>query len=106
MALLPAVLISPSPLPSPCSLVDESGQRSERLDEWRSYLQFLQDCEDEEAWLVEKQRICTAGITAKDLRAVLAMQQKHKVRRQTVSLSSACVWCSYFSTTQVHKHGI
>ncbi|XP_043236847.1 spectrin beta chain, non-erythrocytic 2-like isoform X8 [Amphibalanus amphitrite] len=59
-------------------LVDESGRRSDRLDEWRSYLQFVQDCEDEEAWLVEKQRICTAGITAKDLRAVLAMQQKHK----------------------------
>ncbi|XP_037069817.1 spectrin beta chain, non-erythrocytic 1-like [Pollicipes pollicipes] len=59
-------------------LVDESGRRSERLDEWRSYLQFVQDCEDEEAWLVEKQRICTAGITAKDLRAVLAMHQKHK----------------------------
>nr|CAI5856342.1 unnamed protein product [Callosobruchus analis] len=38
----------------------------------------LKDQEDEEAWLVEKQRICQAGITAKDLRGVLSLQQKHK----------------------------
>lgn len=48
------------------------------MEEARNFYQFLQDQEDEEAWLIEKQRICQAGITAKDLRGVLALQQKHK----------------------------
>lgn len=49
------------------------------LEEGRNFYQFLQDQEDEEAWLIEKQRICQAGITAKDLRGVLSLHQKHKV---------------------------
>lgn len=49
------------------------------LEESRNFYQFLQDQEDEEAWLIEKQRICQAGITAKDLRGVLSLQHKHKV---------------------------
>lgn len=49
------------------------------LEEARNFYQFLQDQEDEEAWLIEKQRICQAGITAKDLRSVLNLQQKHKL---------------------------
>ncbi|CAH0552966.1 unnamed protein product [Brassicogethes aeneus] len=48
------------------------------LEEARNFYQFLQDQEDEESWLIEKQRICQAGITAKDLRGVLSLQQKHK----------------------------
>lgn len=58
---------------------DTSAKRRALLDEARNFYQFLQDQEDEEAWLVEKQRICQAGITAKDLRGVLSLQQKHKV---------------------------
>ncbi|XP_060523506.1 spectrin alpha chain, non-erythrocytic 1 isoform X2 [Cylas formicarius] len=53
--------------------------RKTALEEARNFYQFLQDQEDEEAWLVEKQRICRAGIAAKDLRGVVALQQKHKV---------------------------
>lgn len=34
---------------------------------------------EEEAWVVEKQRVCQAGVTAKDLRSVMTLQQKHKV---------------------------
>lgn len=60
-------------------LVESSKERRIRLEEARKYFQFVQDHEDEEGWLVEKQRICKAGITAKDLRAVLSLQQKHKV---------------------------
>jgi hypothetical protein len=62
-----------------CSLVESSKARRARLEDSRNIFQFLQDHEEEEAWLVEKQRICKAGISAKDLRAVLSLQQKHKV---------------------------
>lgn len=60
-------------------LLDNSKDRRVRLEDARNFSQFIQDHEDEEAWLVEKQLICKAGIFAKDLRAVLSLQQKHKV---------------------------
>lgn len=60
-------------------LQQASATRKALLEEARNFYQFLQDQEDEEAWLVEKQRICQAGITAKDLRGVLSLQQKHKL---------------------------
>ncbi|XP_055643020.1 spectrin beta chain isoform X2 [Toxorhynchites rutilus septentrionalis] len=56
-----------------------SAERRARLDEARDFYQFVEDHENEEGWLVDKQRICKAGITAKDLRAVVSLQQKHKV---------------------------
>lgn len=55
-----------------------SNLRKALLEEARNFYQFLQDQEDEEAWLIEKQRICQADLTAKDLRGVLSLQQKHK----------------------------
>ncbi|XP_066150741.1 spectrin beta chain isoform X4 [Euwallacea fornicatus] len=55
-----------------------SAKRKILLEEARNFYQFIQDQEDEEGWLIEKQRICQAGITAKDLRSVLSLQQKHK----------------------------
>lgn len=57
---------------------DLSAKRKALLEEARNFYQFLQDQEDEEAWLIEKQRICQAGIMAKDLRGVISLQQKHK----------------------------
>ncbi|XP_063909279.1 spectrin beta chain, non-erythrocytic 1 isoform X5 [Zophobas morio] len=60
-------------------LQDASARRKVLLEEARNFYQFLEDQEDEESWLIEKQRICQAGITAKDLRGVLSLQQKHKV---------------------------
>ncbi|KAL3276987.1 hypothetical protein HHI36_012347 [Cryptolaemus montrouzieri] len=60
-------------------LQEVNSHRKAILDEARNFYQFLQDIGDAEAWLIEKQRICQAGITAKDLRGVLALQQKHKV---------------------------
>nr|CAD7572393.1 unnamed protein product [Timema californicum] len=59
-------------------LIESSKARRVRLDDARNFFQFLQDHEEEESWLIEKQRICKAGVTAKDLRAVLSLQQKHK----------------------------
>ncbi|XP_066903176.1 spectrin beta chain, erythrocytic isoform X2 [Halyomorpha halys] len=61
------------------NLLEKSKVRRERLEEARNFYQFVQDHEDEEAWLIEKQRICKAGISAKDLRAVINLQQKHKL---------------------------
>lgn len=55
-----------------------SAERRARLDEAHDFYQFVEDHENEEGWLVDKQRICKAGITAKDLRAVVSLQQKHK----------------------------
>ncbi|XP_053697591.1 spectrin beta chain, non-erythrocytic 1 isoform X2 [Sabethes cyaneus] len=55
-----------------------SAERRARLDEARDFYQFVEDHENEEGWLVDKQRICKAAITAKDLRAVVSLQQKHK----------------------------
>uniref|UniRef100_A0A1Y9H0U3 Spectrin beta chain n=2 Tax=Anopheles dirus TaxID=7168 RepID=A0A1Y9H0U3_9DIPT len=59
-------------------LQEMSAARRARLDEARDFYQFVEDHENEEGWLVDKQRICKAGITAKDLRAVMSLQQKHK----------------------------
>ncbi|XP_054271663.1 spectrin alpha chain, non-erythrocytic 1 isoform X2 [Macrosteles quadrilineatus] len=61
------------------NLVESSKERRTRLEDARKCFQFVQDHEDEEGWLVEKQRICKAGVSAKDLRAVVSLQQKHKV---------------------------
>ncbi|XP_034944641.1 LOW QUALITY PROTEIN: spectrin beta chain, non-erythrocytic 5 [Chelonus insularis] len=59
-------------------LVENSKERKARLEDARNFFHFIQDHEDEESWLIEKQRICKAGISAKDLRAVISLQQKHK----------------------------
>jgi len=81
-----------------CSLVESSKARRARLEDSRNSFQFLQDYEEEDSWLVEKQRICKAGISAKDLRAVLSLQQKHKVSlcavccRVTQSMCWQCCW--------------
>lgn len=60
------------------SLVAASQARRALLEDARNFFQFVQDHEEEESWLVERQRICQAGISAKDLRAVASLQQKHK----------------------------
>ena len=39
---------------------------------------FLQDFEEEVQWCDEKLAVCSATITAKDLRALTSLQQKHK----------------------------
>ena len=50
-----------------------------KLDETRSYYQFVQDVEEEEATLSERQRICQAILPSKDLLGVISLQQKHSV---------------------------
>lgn len=53
--------------------------RRGRLEDAKALFQLWEDHEEEEAWLVEKKRICQTGIVAKDLRALISLQQKHKV---------------------------
>ncbi|CRK98513.1 CLUMA_CG011869, isoform A [Clunio marinus] len=60
-------------------LQKQSANRRSKLEEARDFYHFLEDHENEEGWLIDKQRICKAAITAKDLRAVMSLQQKHKV---------------------------
>lgn len=76
------------------SLVESSKARRVRLEDARNFFQFLQDHEEEESWLVEKQRICKAGISAKDLRAVLSLQQKHKVSPSAVGCGATRPRCA------------
>ncbi|XP_055376264.1 spectrin beta chain, non-erythrocytic 1 isoform X2 [Condylostylus longicornis] len=61
-------------------------KRRARLEEARHFYQFLEDYDNEEGWLVDKQRICKTGITAKDLRAVLSLQQKHKALEDEIKV--------------------
>lgn len=61
-------------------------QRRNRLEEARNFYLFLEDYDNEEGWLVEKQRICKTGISAKDLRAVVSLQQKHKALQDEIKV--------------------
>ncbi|KAF9407356.1 hypothetical protein HW555_012597, partial [Spodoptera exigua] len=59
------------------SLVAAAKDRKARLEDARNLYQFLEDHDEEEGWVTEKQRICRAEVAAKELRAVLALRQKH-----------------------------
>lgn len=59
-------------------MIQSSEERRSRLEDARNLFQFVQDHEEEESWVIERQRICVAAIVAKDLRAVLSLQQKQK----------------------------
>ncbi|XP_046388683.1 spectrin alpha chain, non-erythrocytic 1 isoform X4 [Ischnura elegans] len=65
-------------------LLEQGKARRARLEDARNFFQFAQDQEEEEAWVIERQRVCKAGISAKDLRAVLSLQQKHKSKYQAL----------------------
>lgn len=55
-----------------------SKDHQKNLEETQEFLQFMNDAEEEEAWVNEKQHICMTIVSGKDLRAVLNLQQKHK----------------------------
>ncbi|XP_069363525.1 spectrin beta chain, non-erythrocytic 5 isoform X3 [Maniola hyperantus] len=58
-------------------LVAAAKDRKARLEDARNLYQFLEDHDEEEGWVTEKQRICRADVAAKDVRAVQALRQKH-----------------------------
>ncbi|XP_061725746.1 spectrin beta chain, non-erythrocytic 5-like [Cydia pomonella] len=59
------------------SLLAAAKDRKARLEDARNLYQFLEDHDEEEGWVTDKQRICRADVAAKDLRGVLALRQKH-----------------------------
>lgn len=67
-------------------LIQIGEQRRNRLEEARNFYLFLEDYDNEEGWLVDKQRICKTGISAKDLRAVMSLQQKHKALEDEIKV--------------------
>lgn len=56
------------------------------MEDARNFYLFLEDYDNEVGWLVEKQRICKTGISAKDLRAVVSLQQKHKALEDEIKV--------------------
>lgn len=67
-------------------LQKQAARRRAKLEEARDFYHFIEDHENEEGWLIDKQRICKAAITAKDLRAVLSLQQKHKALEDEIKV--------------------
>ncbi|KAL9901308.1 spectrin beta chain, non-erythrocytic 5 kst isoform 1-T1 [Glossina fuscipes fuscipes] len=67
-------------------LLQLCAKRRACLEEARNFHHFMEDYENEEGWLVDKQRICKTGIIAKDLRAVLSLQQKHKALEDEIKV--------------------
>ncbi|XP_025833247.1 spectrin beta chain, non-erythrocytic 1 [Agrilus planipennis] len=67
-------------------LQESSAKRKVLLEDARNFFQFLQDQEDEEAWIIEKQFLCQTGIIAKDLRGVLSLLQKHKLLQDEIKM--------------------
>ncbi|XP_041968361.1 spectrin beta chain, non-erythrocytic 2 isoform X3 [Aricia agestis] len=59
------------------SLMAAAKERKARLEDARNLYQFLEDHDEEEGWVTEKQRICRAEVAAKDLRGVTALRHKH-----------------------------
>ncbi|XP_048485825.1 spectrin beta chain, non-erythrocytic 5 [Plutella xylostella] len=59
------------------SLVAAAKDRKARLEDARNLYQFLEDHDEEEGWVTDKQRICRAEVAAKDLRGVAALRLKH-----------------------------
>ena len=74
--ILPCNLSSSScPVFSVCALC---AKRKANLEECRMFYQFLQDSEEEEAWLVEKIRIVKSTDVGKDLQSVTSLLKKHQ----------------------------
>ncbi|GAB6026067.1 hypothetical protein CHUAL_012270 [Chamberlinius hualienensis] len=60
-------------------LTNLSKAQQDQLEGSKRLMEFMEDHEEEEAWVKEKQQICKAVISGKDLLAVVRLQQKHKV---------------------------
>lgn len=60
------------------ALVSLTERRQQVLEDSLSFYQLIQDLEEEGQWCDEKLTVCQAAITAKDLRALNSLQQKHK----------------------------
>ncbi len=61
------------------TVTELSKLKKEKLEETRAYYQFIEDIEEEEATICERQRICQSVLPSKDLLGVIALQHKHSV---------------------------
>jgi len=59
-------------------LKKESKGRRNSLESALQYYRFVEDAAEEQTWVLEKRRACSAPIKARDLRALQLLQQKHK----------------------------
>lgn len=60
-------------------LVDLSKERRCKLEDSRAYFQFVQDCEEEEAWVNEKSLVLGQGLVCKDYTGVVSLIGGHKM---------------------------
>ena len=60
------------------SLISLMKKRQVLLEDSLSFYQLMQDLEEEGQWCDEKLTVCQASITAKDLRGLTSLQQRHK----------------------------
>lgn len=67
------------PTVTPDSTQNLCAARKASLEESCMFYQFLQNTEEEEAWLVEKIRIVKSQDVGKDLRTCLSLIKKHQV---------------------------
>ncbi|XP_030854700.1 spectrin beta chain, non-erythrocytic 5 [Strongylocentrotus purpuratus] len=67
------------------AIKEMSHLRKSCLEDSLKFFQFMRDSEEEESWLMEKQRIAKSAVTGRDLRSVLSMKQKHAVLEAEVT---------------------
>ena len=60
------------------SLLSLVQKRQALLEDSLSFFQLMQDLEEEGQWCDERLAVCQASVTAKDLRALTSLQQRHK----------------------------
>ncbi|CAL8090883.1 unnamed protein product [Orchesella dallaii] len=61
------------------NLVKSSKERRNKLEDSKAFFQFVQDCEEEDAWVNEKNRVVCQAILCKDLRGVMSVIGGHKL---------------------------
>lgn len=69
-----------------CRLCEKCEKRRDGLDESLKFFKFMEDAEQEESWLMEKQTIARSPDVGIDLKDVLRHQQLHEVLK--------CRWMS------------
>ena len=62
-----------------CSVQAQSDQRRKGLETIRQYFQFLQDAEEENAWVIERLDSVHSTFVGNDLNAALGLLKKHDV---------------------------
>ena len=86
-----------------CSICALCAKRKAGLEESRLFYQFLQDSEEEEAWLVEKIRIVKSPDVGKDLQSIMSLLKKHQASTGLLTLLP-CPVKSHPNSGDCHDH--